>query len=155
MSGPIVWLQIRWRVLRFSKNTIRARSEPPGISGFFLGTPPPPIRRQNIPPTLLGDPIFDDPIACSGITRPVARGSAHEPPPWSQAHEQRGREWGINELVLSLYPKVVRDYERLHQASNDVRYHEGLRGTVGEIVATYASFVVECSASGLSPRVRD
>ena len=43
-------------------------------------------------------------------------------------HRQTGRprEWGINELVLVLYPSIARDYEQLHVASIDVRYHEGL-----------------------------
>lgn len=37
-----------------------------------------------------------------------------------------GRQWGINELVLMLYPQIVKPYERLHQASIQVRYGAGL-----------------------------
>lgn len=36
------------------------------------------------------------------------------------------REWGINDLVLVLYRPAAGFYERLHQASIDVRYGAGL-----------------------------
>ena len=37
-----------------------------------------------------------------------------------------GRRWGINEIVLLLYAHIVAPYERLHQASIQVRYGAGL-----------------------------
>lgn len=44
------------------------------------------------------------------------------------------REWGINELVQTLYPEITRAYERLHQASISVRYGVGLReGALGDL----------------------
>lgn len=36
------------------------------------------------------------------------------------------REWGINELVQTLYPAASKPYEQLHQASISVRYGAGL-----------------------------
>lgn len=38
------------------------------------------------------------------------------------------REWGVNDLVLKLYRPAAGSYERLHQASIDVRYGAGLPG---------------------------
>lgn len=49
----------------------------------------------------------------------------------SRHHGRKGlpgapRQWGINDLVLLLYPSIVKQYEQLHQASIDVRYSTGL-----------------------------
>lgn len=47
-----------------------------------------------------------------------------------------GRMWGINELVLLMYPQIVKPYERLHQASIQVRYGAGLpKGALPSLLA--------------------
>jgi hypothetical protein len=85
--------------------------------------------------SLLEDPLFSD----------VSRMHAKHPDliaddRFTSRHNGRkrtsnGREWGINELVLHLYPDVVAVYERLHQASNDVRYGAGFVGAVSDVRA--------------------
>lgn len=69
-----------------------------------------------------------------------------------KARRVRGapREWGLNELVLVLYPGVAREYERLHVASNNVRYHAGLvAGALPDLTAAAAHIVAASESDGL------
>ena len=61
-----------------------------------------------------------------------------------------GREWGVNELVLRLYPQIASAYDRLHQASIDVRYQNGLRTTLAPIVQSLEHVEREAAAGTLS-----
>ncbi len=74
---------------------------------------------------LLSDPIFDDPAKLHAIHFDILGDDRHT----SRHHGRKGgpeRSWGINEMVTLLYPAITRSYERLHQASIDVRYSIGL-----------------------------
>jgi hypothetical protein len=70
------------------------------------------------------DPIFDNPTALTRINvelypdlRDISRHHGRK--------RTTPREWGINELVLVLYRPIAAPYNKLHQASIDIRYEDG------------------------------
>lgn len=74
---------------------------------------------------LLSDPVFEDTPRLQNIYHLLVPEDRH-------VTRHRGRrgphpEMGINDLVEKLYPALSGSYERLHQASIDVRYEDGLR----------------------------
>jgi hypothetical protein len=78
---------------------------------------------------LRSDPIFLDPIQLSRVNVnltmaecDVTRHKGRKVIPGSP-----GREWGINELVTLLYRPLSASYDKLHQASIEVRYGAGLK----------------------------
>jgi hypothetical protein len=78
---------------------------------------------------LRSDPIFLEPTWLSRVhvsltmaERDVTRHKGRKFIPGSV-----GREWGINELVTLLYRPLTISYEKLHQASIEVRYGAGLK----------------------------
>ncbi len=76
---------------------------------------------------MITDPIFSD------LPRLKSKNSDLTPDErlTSRHHGRRGssvKQWGVNELVALLYPKLSSDYEVMHQASIDVRYGRGFRG---------------------------
>lgn len=86
--------------------------------------------------SLIDDPIFDDPTLLSRVRpdlTPEDRFTSHH---HGRKQTMNGRDWGVNELVALLYRSLSRDYERLHQASLDVRYGAGLRGDVAPLRAS-------------------
>lgn len=78
---------------------------------------------------MLRDPIWEQINALQTIHRDLMTDDR-----FTDRHKGRKRptgaprEWGVNELVLLLYRPAVGAYERLHQASNLVRYGVGLTG---------------------------
>lgn len=76
---------------------------------------------------LVSDPIFDDPGSLSKIRVGLAPQDRHTERHKGRKNTANGREWGVNELVLILYRPFAGAYDRLHQASIDVRYGRGLR----------------------------
>lgn len=99
---------------------------------------------------LLEDTIFDRLEWCQQKNRDLLPQDRHTMRHHGRKNTSNGREWGVNELVFLLYPNVVGAYERLHQASNDVRYHDGLRGSVADMQAVYRDFVDKFANGGLS-----
>ena len=78
---------------------------------------------------LRSDPIFHEPTKLSRVNasltmaeRDVTRHKGRKNIPGSSA-----REWGINELVTMLYRPLTASYDKLHQASIEVRYGAGLK----------------------------
>jgi hypothetical protein len=60
------------------------------------------------------------------------------------------RQLGVNDLVKILYPQIAAEYERLHIASVEVRYGEGLRGIHRDsVVEDYESIVTAYNEDGL------
>lgn len=72
------------------------------------------------------DPIFDDPTALSRINPELTPADRHVSRHQARKGAPGGRQWGINELVTLLYRPIAVDYDRLHQASIEVRYSRGL-----------------------------
>lgn len=76
---------------------------------------------------LLVDPIWSDLRQLTAISVDLAPEDK-----FTDRHKGRKRqtgqprEWGLNELVLKFYRPVVGSYDRLHQASINVRYGAGL-----------------------------
>ncbi len=75
---------------------------------------------------LLTDPVFDDAKTLAAIHADLT--PDHR---FTQRHKGRrrvneAREWGVNELVQTLYRGIIGRYDRLHQASIMVRYNSGL-----------------------------
>jgi len=98
---------------------------------------------------LTSDAIFDEPTRLSRISpqlTPADRSTARHK---GRKSTSNGREWGINELVFLLYRPLAGDYDRLHQASIDVRYGQGLRGDVADLRGNLTS-IEDAYAGGLS-----
>ncbi|WP_380161566.1 hypothetical protein [Kineococcus sp. R86509] len=77
---------------------------------------------------LLLDPVFNDPTAMTalGITRQAQHPASHT----GHTRSDGGRLFGVNDLVLKLYKPIDAPYQRLSQASHQVRYQNGFRGGV-------------------------
>ncbi len=101
------------------------RSHLPGMSGVghvvLLGY-------HLIKAALLRDPVWSDLRSLTAINVDLTPEQR-----FTDRHRGRRRigsnqprEWGINDLVFVLYRPAARFYERLHQASIDVRYGTGL-----------------------------
>lgn len=87
---------------------------------------------------LLDDPVFDDEATCrqyNSLLRPEDRHVARH-----QGRKSVSKEWGINELVLTLYGSAAGVYHRLHQMSIDVRYESGLRGSLEDVSDVWERF---------------
>jgi hypothetical protein len=82
---------------------------------------------------LIEDPIFDDVTRLHGKHYDLVPDDRYTDRHKGRKVSSSGREWGINELVYLMYPSVVGAYERLHQASIDVRYRAGLRGATSDL----------------------
>ena len=71
---------------------------------------------------LLCDPVFDDPIRLAKSPVPLRPDDR-----FVSRHRGRRRpgvevEWGVNDLVATIYRFIREDYELLHQLSIEVRY---------------------------------
>lgn len=75
---------------------------------------------------MLRDPLFDDPAKCSAKHLDLNTDDRYTDRHQVRKSRDAGRGWGVNDLVLLLYRGIVGDYERLHTASVDVRYRDGL-----------------------------
>lgn len=71
---------------------------------------------------LINDPAFDSMTDVKKLNPHLTPGDR-----FVTQHKVRRTQagFGVNELVQILYPQYARDYERLHQASIQVRYHKG------------------------------
>lgn len=84
---------------------------------------------------LTSDPIFHDPTRLSRVHPELTPSDQLVGRHKGRRQSANGREWGVNELVALLYPRFMQPYERLHQASIDVRYYGGLRASGDELEA--------------------
>jgi hypothetical protein len=77
---------------------------------------------------IAADPVFDDVSRLQRISLYLAPSDRY-----TERHQGRRRsgahpEWGINDLVVALYDQdVAAAYDKLHNASVEVRYQSGLR----------------------------
>lgn len=75
--------------------------------------------------SFLADPVFDDPHRLSKISLKI-----HPEDRYVSKHSKGGlssTSYGINEIVSTLYLEIRARYQRLHIASNTVRYGRGLK----------------------------
>lgn len=79
---------------------------------------------------LINDPIFDEPTLLSRIHVDLSPQDRFTSRHKGRKRTSNGAEWGVNDLVLLLYKQIAGVYDRLHQASNDIRYGRGLRSGV-------------------------
>jgi len=82
---------------------------------------------------LTSDSVFADPTRLSRLNPELTPADQAVSRHKGRRQSANGREWGVNELVALLYPGFARAYERLHQASIDVRYYGGLRATAADL----------------------
>ena len=75
---------------------------------------------------LLADPVFDDPAALASVRPDLSPEDRNTSSHHGRNRRGEPRIYGVNELVLTLYRPIVGEYERLHQGSIEVRYHQGL-----------------------------
>lgn len=75
---------------------------------------------------LVTDPVFGDVSRLEAINVDLLPGSRNVTRHHGRHRPGGPREWGINELIQVLYPRVAPRYERLHQASIAVRYKQGI-----------------------------
>lgn len=96
---------------------------------------------------LLSDPIWTDARSRARINvnlTPDDKNVTRHHGGWRRS----GRVWGVNELVALLYPAIQADYERLHQASCNVRYELGLpNGALADLPGRLAA-IRACSDAG-------
>lgn len=80
---------------------------------------------------LIADPIFDDLTRLQSVHQHLVPDDRHV----TRHKGRRGGapELGVNEVVLKLYPAIAGPYDKLHQASIDVRYERGLRGNLSQL----------------------
>lgn len=97
---------------------------------------------------LLIDPVFSDPTRLSKLNVELTPEDRQTERHKGRKNTANGREWGINELVLLLYRAIAGPYDRLHQASIDVRYGRGLRGDVSDL-REHLTTIEEAYAGGL------
>ena len=95
---------------------------------------------HHVKAALVEDVIFDDYDSCQALNPGLLPDDRFTTRHQGRKQTSAGREWGINELVLVLYRSAAGTYERLHQASVDVRYQSGLRASVAEVAALYDKF---------------
>ena len=76
---------------------------------------------------IMTDPIFDDlsrlQAKAAWLTIEDRYASAHQ----GRVAKGQPRKAGVNDIVRLLYPDIAAEYVRLHMASVEVRYQEGLR----------------------------
>lgn len=86
---------------------------------------------------LVGDPVFDNPNDLARIDVELTPEDRYTQRHKGRKKTSNGREWGVNELVLLLYRPYAGIYDRLHQASIDVRYGRGFKTTAADARALY------------------
>lgn len=89
---------------------------------------------------LLEDTVFDTIDACQAVNRDLLPQDRDTTRHNGRRRTSSGREWGINELVLLLYRPAAGTYEKLHQASIDVRYGDGLRASITDVRELWRRF---------------
>lgn len=96
---------------------------------------------------LIRDPIFDSVTELSRID--VHLTPAHR---WTTKHQGRvqsgGRDPGINDIVVKLYNGISIEYRRLHSASVNVRYSDGLGAISPQTVAQDFSTIWDAHSRG-------
>lgn len=96
---------------------------------------------------LIRDPIFDSATDLSRID--VNLTPAHR---WTTRHQGRvqqgSRDPGINDIVVKLYNGISVEYRRLHSASVNVRYSDGLGVISPQTVAQDFSTIWEAHSKG-------
>lgn len=110
---------------------------------------------HHVKAALLEDPLFEDHEKCQALHADLLPDDR-----FTSRHKGRrtagGREWGLNELVLRLYRPAAGTYERLHQASIDVRYQTGLRASIADVRKLHERFETLLQdgtlSSGISPQ---
>lgn len=83
---------------------------------------------------LLTDPVFDSPQRLAAVNSALTPAERYVTRHTGDRKPGSQRCWGVNNLVFMLYRPHWRDYERLHQASIDVRYKLGLNVSVSDLV---------------------
>lgn len=83
---------------------------------------------HHVKAALLQDPRFDDPTELHKLHIDLVADDRLVTRHKGRKNAGHGREWGLNELVMLLYPSIVTSYEALHQSSIQVRYYSGLLG---------------------------
>jgi len=87
--------------------------------------------------------------ACSRINRELLPQDRDTTRHKGRKNSPAGREWGVTELVLVLYDQqVAAAYEKLHHASIEVRYDDGLRTPVAR-TREWLSVIQEADDTGL------
>jgi len=99
--------------------------------------------------SLISDPIFEHPTLLSRINADLTMEDRHVTRHHGNKRGEHGRLWGVNDLVLLLYTPLAGSYERLHQASVDVRYGAGLRGDLAPIRDSLAAIAVAYEAGDI------
>jgi hypothetical protein len=104
--------------------------------------------------SLLDDPVFDDPGKLTSINTELTMADRHATRHKGIRNTANGRVWGVNDLVFLLYRPVSAAYERLHQASIEVRYGMGhppavedMRVDLATIKGAYADGQLQASWS--------
>lgn len=127
MSGPRLGLdghtQRAKRHLKVAKALDSAGDEWAAVCYFYAAY-------HLIRGALLSDPIFNELGRCQSKHADLLPEDRFTARHKGRRNTSAGREWGLNELTQILYPHISQSYERLHQASIDVRYGKGLRGTL-------------------------
>lgn len=90
---------------------------------------------------LIEDPIFDDIDRLHATHLDLIPPDRHTGRHKGRKNSSAGREWGVNELVALLYPRIVSEYERLHQASIAVRYGSGLKAPIPSLRADLTTII--------------
>lgn len=101
--------------------------------------------------SFLADPVFEDPIRLSKINSKLLPDDR-----WVTKHSTGGLNapsYGINEIVSTLYLEIRARYQRLHIASNLVRYDRGLKpaqlaaaqGDLAEVTRAYEAGEIVCT----------
>ena len=96
---------------------------------------------HHVKASLLEDALFDDHEACQKRNPDLLPEDRYTTRHNGRRYTSNGREWGLNELVFLLYRPVAGVYDKLHQASNDVRYQSGLKAHPTEILSLYEDFL--------------
>lgn len=94
---------------------------------------------HHVKAALLDDPIFTDFDALRAVRPDLSPDDR-----FASAHKVRKGQpgYGVNDLVLLLYPRVAGTYDKLHSMSIDVRYQRGLRlGAIEALPSLFDGFV--------------
>lgn len=98
---------------------------------------------------LLDDVVFDDPESCFAKHVDLIPDDRYTSRHKARRRTSAGREWGINDLVTLLYRGAAATYDKLHQASIDVRYQSGLRASIGELEGLWEQWERLCDDGAL------
>jgi hypothetical protein len=75
---------------------------------------------------MIRDPIWDQVNALQSLHQGLIPDDRYIDRHKGRQRPGQPRQWGVNEIVTLLYKPIARPYDRLHQASIDVRYGVGL-----------------------------